>query len=107
MGLHRLELPWTLERLVLELPPVLLLLLRGREQMDDLFAEERMRAEFRETDAKLVRLYETAIAVAAVSLYLSLSLSLWLQLSWELFAWLFGLSTAHFACFLRLFLCEK
>lgn len=68
--LHLLE-PLMLKRLMLELPLGLQLLLKGAEQMEDLFVEERMRAEFRETDVKLVRLYETAIV--AVSLQLSWS----------------------------------
>lgn len=68
--LHLLE-PLMLKRLMLELPLGLQLLLKGAEQMEDLFVEERMRAEFRETDAKLVMLDETAIV--AVSLQLSWS----------------------------------
>lgn len=68
--LHLLE-PLMLKRLMLEMPLGLQLLLKGAEQMEDLFVEERMRAEFRETDVKLVRLYETAIV--AVSLQLSWS----------------------------------
>lgn len=68
--LHLLE-PLMLKRLMLELPLGLQLLLKGAEQMEDLFVEERKRAEFRETDVKLVRLYETAIV--AVSLQLSWS----------------------------------
>lgn len=68
--LHLLE-PLMLKRLMLELPLGLQLLLKGAEQMEDLFVEERMRAEFRETDVKLVRLFETAIV--AVSLQLSWS----------------------------------
>lgn len=84
--LHLLE-PLMLKRLMLELPLGLQLLLKGAEQMEDLFVEERKRAEFRETDVKLVRLYETAIV--AVSL----------QLSWS---FLLGKSLALLACLILL-----